>query len=136
MKKTISVLLLVVMIASMLCVPVFATNGEQNPASHEGTSVVRAVRTIYIYGAPYPIEDTAYVGYNYFTTGYLVEVVQRAMNRLNVLHPAANCYAGTVDSIFGQNTWQAVYNFQVWRGLSADGIVGPNTWDNIERLCY
>lgn len=33
-----------------------------------------------------------------------------------------------VDGIFGQNTKQAVMNFQKSRKLSVDGIVGKNTW--------
>ena len=136
MKKTVSVLLLIVMIASMLCVPVFAANGEQNPVSNGDATVARALRTIYINGIDYDFYDTTYVGYNYVTTGRYVEIVQRAMNRLNVLYPAANCYAGAVDGIFGQNTWTAVFNFQAWCGLSADGIVGTNTWNMMIIYCY
>jgi len=33
------------------------------------------------------------------------------------------------DGIFGSGTNTAVRNFQSSRGLSVDGIVGPNTWD-------
>lgn len=36
---------------------------------------------------------------------------------------------GTVDGIFGQNTENAVREFQTENGLAADGIVGRNTWD-------
>lgn len=41
---------------------------------------------------------------------------------------------GTVDGIFGQNTENAVVAFQQANGLSADGIVGPNTWSRINNL--
>ena len=35
------------------------------------------------------------------------------------------------DGIFGSNTKQAVWNFQLPRGLAPDGIVGRNTWPRL-----
>ena len=35
---------------------------------------------------------------------------------------------GSVDGVFGSGTHQDVRSYQTLRGLSADGIVGPNTW--------
>lgn len=39
--------------------------------------------------------------------------------------------AGTVDGIFGANTLKAVKAYQTAKGLTADGIVGKNTWSKI-----
>ena len=39
-----------------------------------------------------------------------------------------NGYNLTVDGIFGSGTQSAVIDFQTKNGLTADGIVGPNTW--------
>lgn len=39
-----------------------------------------------------------------------------------------------VDGIFGSGTYSAVREFQRTRGLSADGIVGQNTWRNLLNL--
>ncbi|GBG86783.1 hypothetical protein CBR_g42067 [Chara braunii] len=36
--------------------------------------------------------------------------------------------AGSIDSVFGQNTKNAVIAFQSNKGLARDGIVGPITW--------
>ena len=40
----------------------------------------------------------------------------------------------TVDGIFGSGTKQAVINYQRSKGLSADGIVGQNTWRKLLGL--
>ena len=39
---------------------------------------------------------------------------------------------GPIDGIFGQQTRQAVIDFQVDNGLTPDGIVGPATWRQFE----
>jgi g-D-glutamyl-meso-diaminopimelate peptidase len=39
---------------------------------------------------------------------------------------------GPIDGIFGQQTRQAVIDFQVDNGLTPDGIVGPATWKQFE----
>ena len=54
------------------------------------------------------------------STGQAVRGVQDALR--------ARGYAVAVDGIFGSGTASAVRTFQSARGLSADGIVGPNTW--------
>ncbi len=35
----------------------------------------------------------------------------------------------SIDGVFGQGTQNAVIAFQRWAGLTADGIVGPSTWN-------
>lgn len=40
----------------------------------------------------------------------------------------------TVDSIFGENTKEAVKKFQRWAGLVEDGIVGKITWDKLYEV--
>lgn len=53
--------------------------------------------------------------------GVYVLVLQDALNTLGY-------NAGNIDGIFGNNTKNAVIRFQNANGLSADGIVGCNTW--------
>jgi peptidoglycan hydrolase-like protein with peptidoglycan-binding domain len=36
---------------------------------------------------------------------------------------------GPIDGVFGAGTKQAVISFQKYKGLDADGIVGPKTWE-------
>lgn len=51
-------------------------------------------------------------------------VLQDALNYLGY-------NSGNIDGIFGQNTRSAVVRFQRDNNLSADGIVGCNTWRRI-----
>lgn len=44
---------------------------------------------------------------------------------------ARGLYSGSLDRSFGQQTRQAVIQYQQARGLSADGVVGPKTWNDM-----
>ncbi|WP_326514146.1 N-acetylmuramoyl-L-alanine amidase [Clostridium intestinale] len=60
-------------------------------------------------------------------SGNITRLVQEKLNALGF-----NC--GAVDGAFGENTRVAVMVFQDSRGLSADGIVGQNTWRKLLGL--
>ncbi|MEM7716287.1 MAG: peptidoglycan-binding domain-containing protein [Cyanobacteria bacterium P01_A01_bin.68] len=61
------------------------------------------------------------------STGPDVIRLQEALKQLNY-------YSGAIDGDFGPGTKQAVINFQQAQGLTADGIVGPNTWSEINQM--
>lgn len=56
--------------------------------------------------------------------------VRRAQKRLTL----GGWDTGGVDGIFGAKTETAVKRFQHDNGLTADGVVGPRTWDKIDAL--
>ena len=58
--------------------------------------------------------------------GVYVLVLQDALNTLGY-------NAGNIDGIFGQGTKNAVIRFQNDKNLTADGIVGCNTWRAITK---
>lgn len=60
-------------------------------------------------------------------SGNISRLVQERLNALGF-----NC--GAADGIFGEKTRVAVMVFQDSRGLSADGIVGQNTWRKLLGL--
>lgn len=55
-----------------------------------------------------------------YRRGPYVEAVQKALRRRS-FHP------GSVDGIYGRQTARTVANFQAYKGLAPDGIVGPDT---------
>lgn len=60
---------------------------------------------------------------SYGSTGGCVKLAQYWLN-----------YHGahlSVDGIFGQNTYNAVINFQRSRHIGVDGIIGPITWSRL-----
>lgn len=58
--------------------------------------------------------------YRQGSTGERVRTIQQKLKRWGY-------YSGEVDGIFGSGTRKAVVSFQKKNGLTADGIVGPNT---------
>ena len=57
--------------------------------------------------------------------GEAVEILQRAL-------AARNCSPGAIDGDFGPNTAAAVRALQAAAGLDVDGVVGDNTWRELE----
>lgn len=60
------------------------------------------------------------------STGKEVTVAQIMLSKLG--------YDTNPDGIFGSNTYNAVVSVQRKHGLSADGVIGPATWDKLGRL--
>ncbi|MEM9807716.1 MAG: peptidoglycan-binding protein, partial [Cyanobacteria bacterium P01_D01_bin.56] len=57
-------------------------------------------------------------------SGLTVEKLQARLAELNF-------YSGPLDGIFGVQTEEAVEGFQRQSGLTADGVVGPATWQRL-----
>ncbi len=83
-------------------------------------------------GTIYKIPHGTYIGDGYSNNSYYVEGVQSSLDALNRTSlsygDTLSCYPGFIDGLWGTNTRSAVRSFQSYTGLSADGVVGPNTW--------
>lgn len=75
------------------------------------------------------------VGYGYITSGKLVKLAQVRLV-WGSWYDSGNTYAQQVDGGFGSGTYQAVVNYQNAFGLSADGVVGANTWKSMLYYTY
>ena len=67
------------------------------------------------------------------TTGPSVVTIQTSLNRISQSYPAIPKIP-VVDGIFGARTENAVRKFQEIFNLTADGVVGPETWYAIVRI--
>lgn len=70
------------------------------------------------------------VGPGHVTRGNQVLAAQNILTQIYY----DNKYAGTVldnDGIYGTGTKNAIIKFQKNAGLTADGIIGPNTWQKL-----
>ena len=63
----------------------------------------------------------------YGASGNITKILQQRLTNLGYS-------TNGIDGMFGQNTKQAVMNFQKSRKLSVDGIVGKNTWSKLLGL--
>ena len=68
-------------------------------------------------------------GYMQIKQGSISNYVLIAQDDLNTL----GYRTGGLDGIFGSQTRNAVIAYQRSRGLSADGIVGCNTWRSLQE---
>lgn len=59
--------------------------------------------------------------------GSIVTLLQKAIEALDYS-------VGEIDGIFGKDTFAGVVGVQKSNGLTPDGIVGPKTWDKINKL--
>lgn len=65
-----------------------------------------------------------------------VKVVQSFLRTYNSGWADTIDSAGGVDGSFGPTTYQLICSFQTYRGLTADGIVGSNTWTEISNFVF
>ncbi len=87
------------------------------------------------YGAYYEIPSFPQV-YLWSSNTNTVKVVQSFLRTYNSGWAATIDSAGGVDGSFGPTTYQLVCSFQTSRGLTADGVVGSNTWTEISNFVY
>lgn len=80
------------------------------------------------------VTDGAYPGYpvRIGDRGLNVTIVQFYLNQASQYVPTISEVA--LDGVFGSGTRQQVINFQRYYNLTADGVVGPATWDKMYRL--
>ena len=100
-------------------------------AQQVAAAIAQAVREIFPSGGG----SSSYPGYalRIGSTGEHVRQIQRCLNNIGKRYPSIPQL--TDDGIFGNGTQNAVIAFQRLFGLSADGVVGPTTWNRLMAEC-
>lgn len=140
MKKLIAILLVMTMAVCALPMSAFADYDAE------------PIEPQYIEGGNYHIcikgaEKLVPVGtvISYGSKGTYVTTAQMKLNEVDEKEHAG-CSAGAVDGDFGVNTQNATFTFQGWfngvrhtfgeAAISADGIIGNQTWNAFSILFY
>lgn len=132
MKKTICMLLAVMLLVSAMSGFAFAA-GDQLTA--EENAIVEPKSITYFFKGRsnilYGVDDSMLIGQNYHY-GNPVKVVQAAMNYLG--YTDYSNHALVVDGTYGTSTMQAINKFQIAKGLTVDGVIGPASWLKLNQL--
>nr|WP_272909039.1 peptidoglycan-binding domain-containing protein [Alicyclobacillus tolerans] len=74
---------------------------------------------------------SVWVGYGYVTSGGLVRAVQEMVD-----YAGFSVGPNGFDGQYGPDTENAIKEWQTANGLSADGIVGSQTWNSFENYLH
>lgn len=130
MKKIVSFLVVLVVMLSMLSTAAFAE--EPNMVSNARATDVYKLATHYGY---FEVQYGTVVGYGNVTSGTPVKAAQASLKTVyEESDGMVSCNPGTVDGAFGANTYNAIYNFQSFYGLGADGRAGDQTFAKLQNL--
>jgi murein L,D-transpeptidase YcbB/YkuD len=123
LKKVLTTLLIILLFVAV--VGVVNLQGKKAIPAVKENAIRQEVKLLGYLMYPFPGYNIKYAPYFYDAN------VVKIQERLNTLGDMFYC--GPADGYFGDQTLQAVKNFQWNEGLTEDGIVGRITW---ERLFY
>lgn len=130
MKRILSFMFVLVVMLSMLSTVAFAEEPDMG-ANARAANVYR-LATHYGY---YEVAYGTVVGYGNVTSGTPVKAAQASLKTVyEESDGLVACNPGTVDGAFGGNTYNAIYNFQSYYGLGADGRAGDQTFAKLQNL--
>ena len=123
-------MLVLVVLISMLSTAAFA----EEPDMRYNTRSTDVYRLATHHGY-FEVPQGTIVGYGNDTTYYNVKATQASLKTVYTESSGAvPCNPGDVDGLFGNGTYNAIYNFQDHYGLGADGRAGDRTFTKLESL--
>jgi peptidoglycan hydrolase-like protein with peptidoglycan-binding domain len=119
--------------ALLLCALTFTGFSAPSAFAASATTATHNTVAAPAYTCPLPV-----VGYGYTESGSAVLLAQQSLNWWYNNNSSFRAWVKgnfpgdlpiAQDSYFGNQTWNATWDFQYWHGgLSHDGIIGPQTW--------
>lgn len=140
MKKIRFVISLVLAMVTIAALFSFSAAADNDVVQSTITDYYRPQYYLYTSYGYFVIEANTVVGYNNITVGEPVKAVQAGLTDVNAARPEYDCDPKGVDSLFGANTYNAIYKFQraihaVFPEVAVDGYAGNQTWYFLELFC-
>lgn len=129
-KRVCSIVLILIMAMSLFVVSASA-EGLDLTYNVNASSKYR-LATHYGY---YEVDYGTVVGYGNVTSGTPVKATQACLKHVYVeSNGVVACDPGDIDGLFGGATYNGIYVFQVYYGLSPDGRAGDQTFSKFQSL--
>ena len=132
MKIAVSTILAIVLSLSLLSVVAFADGYNRVSALDDVMPNYYPLSTSFGY---FEIPYGTVVGYGNQNRAYDVRGTQAALTDIHNDF-GINCDPYGVDGLFGGNTYNAIYNFQVATGLTPDGYAGHYTFMELAQHTF
>lgn len=134
--KKLSIILALILVLNCFSMSAMANYESSKEPAENNTDQVGPISYIFeTTEGSFPVNPYArVVGYNNITTGGIVKVVQSILACYHKYNSLCDCDPEGIDGTFGPKTYDAVREFQAYKDLSVDGVVGLNTWISLKGV--
>lgn len=134
--KKLSIILALILVLNCFSMSAMANYESSKEPAENNTDQVGPISYIFeTTECSFPVNPYArVVGYNNITTGGIVKVVQSILACCSLVYDKSEYNPTSIDGIFGNNTYTAIYYFQSDHNIEPDGTVRLTTWISLKGV--